>query len=353
MTLRRVMVGTRPAYSWGRNGTAFAFDAEDRASRRRALRRAQAEGLGVSDADDTTDPRWKIGAPQAPSARGLSNKMRRWMRGYMGPILKEVEEAGREWERRREATLNADAEPVVTAEEAVDLSIVLANALRRALQRRLPGLPQSEIDKEIEKITRVSSAGARRRMAQLGANRERMASALGVKPRDALAITGELSPPERQAMQSWVSGIEVEAPDGKRQTGLAKIKTLPQTEVQGLESKIVPDRLAGKRWSTISKDLQKQLGIAERHADLLARDQVGKLSGAITEATQVAAGVTEYIWRSSRDERVRDLHDDLNGRTFRHDDPPESGTNGERLPPGLPIQCRCWEDPVIPDRLIA
>ncbi len=45
--------------------------------------------------------------------------------------------------------------------------------------------------------------------------------------------------------------------------------------------------------------------ISNSRAKLLARDQVGKLNGRLTQRRQQDIGVEMYIWSTSRDERMR------------------------------------------------
>lgn len=74
----------------------------------------------------------------------------------------------------------------------------------------------------------------------------------------------------------------------------------------------------------------------------LARDQTSKMVGNLSEIRQTAAGVLEYQWESSRDERVRPTHVANNGRRFSWAvPPPETGH------PGEDIQCRCVALPVL------
>lgn len=92
----------------------------------------------------------------------------------------------------------------------------------------------------------------------------------------------------------------------------------------------------------------------ESEANLLARDQIGTLSADLTRTRQESAGVKEYIWRSSGDERVRACHRELDGKTFRYDDPPamwymtKRGKiyTGRHCNPGEDYQCRCVAKPV-------
>lgn len=76
-------------------------------------------------------------------------------------------------------------------------------------------------------------------------------------------------------------------------------------------------------------------------ADLIARDQIGKLNGRMTQFRQQSAGITRYIWRTSRDERVRPSHQERDGKEFEWAKPPSDGN------PGIPIRCRCIAIPVI------
>lgn len=76
-------------------------------------------------------------------------------------------------------------------------------------------------------------------------------------------------------------------------------------------------------------------------ADLIARDQIGKLNGRLTQLRQQSAGIKEYVWSTSRDERVRKAHAEREGKTFKWSDPPSDGN------PGYPIRCRCVAVPVI------
>lgn len=95
----------------------------------------------------------------------------------------------------------------------------------------------------------------------------------------------------------------------------------------------------------VTSDIEDRFGIVERHARLIARDQIGKLNGQIATARHRELGVTRFTWRDCGDERVRPEHAALNGQSFSYDDPP-----GEGLP-GEPVCCRCGADPVLEDLL--
>jgi SPP1 gp7 family putative phage head morphogenesis protein len=79
---------------------------------------------------------------------------------------------------------------------------------------------------------------------------------------------------------------------------------------------------------------------------LIARDQTLKLNSAITKDRHIAAGISEYTWSTSLDDRVRPEHEALEGTKHSWDAPPEPGH------PGEDFQCRCVAIPVIDEDLL-
>lgn len=85
--------------------------------------------------------------------------------------------------------------------------------------------------------------------------------------------------------------------------------------------------------------------MVESDARRIARDQVGKLNGLFNQTRQQAMGVTDFVWRTVHNARVRDEHANLDGRTFDWED----GAYG--IFPGSEIMCRCFAEPVFDDIL--
>ena len=79
----------------------------------------------------------------------------------------------------------------------------------------------------------------------------------------------------------------------------------------------------------------------EKHANLIARDQISKLNGQLNKVRQTSAGITKFVWRTQKDDRVRPRHRQLHGKEFGW----EEGADGTI--PGEPINCRCWGQAVI------
>ena len=93
-------------------------------------------------------------------------------------------------------------------------------------------------------------------------------------------------------------------------------------------------------------------GLTQKHCKLLARDQMGKLNGQITQAQMQEIGLDMYVWSTAYDDRVRDSHAAMEGLLCRWDDASVVSYDGGKtwvdrpaaavqLHPGQDIQCRC------------
>jgi len=110
---------------------------------------------------------------------------------------------------------------------------------------------------------------------------------------------------------------------------------------------------AGLHVAGLRKKLQSEFNVSKSRAQLWARDQTLKLYSNVNQARQRGAGIKQYVWTTSQDERVRDGsagpldHVSLEGRVFSWDDPPDVG-DGRHLHPGEDYQCRCTATPILP-----
>lgn len=91
---------------------------------------------------------------------------------------------------------------------------------------------------------------------------------------------------------------------------------------------------------TMKMLLQKQLGMSERRASLIASDQYTKGAEALNRIRYQELGAITYRWISKRDNRVRPTHQARDGVIFSF----ASVTH-----PGLEIGCRCHAEPIFPD----
>lgn len=135
--------------------------------------------------------------------------------------------------------------------------------------------------------------------------------------------------------------------DGFRRTNLAKIKSLAADQIDELRGILEEAEKTGARVESIRKSVLERFDVSRSKADLLARDQVLKLNAQVTQARQTEAGIVEYEWSASGDERVREMHDELDGSIQRWDDPPVTNEEGDRNHPGEDFQCRCVAVPIL------
>jgi SPP1 gp7 family putative phage head morphogenesis protein len=122
------------------------------------------------------------------------------------------------------------------------------------------------------------------------------------------------------------------------------IKTIPDRLFNDLTNTVYDGFSEGLSYSEIANDLEERYGVSESNAERIARDQVGKLNGALTQERQTNLGVVSYTWRGAMDERERDSHIAHEGRTYEWDDPPADTGH-----PGEDPMCRCYAEPVLED----
>lgn len=126
----------------------------------------------------------------------------------------------------------------------------------------------------------------------------------------------------------------------RRNVGL--IKTVPAQQFRQVESVVRQAFREGVRHEVLAQRLVERARVAQSRAKLIARDQVEKLNGQLTEERQTSLGIESYTWRTVGDDRVRPEHEAREGQVFEWGSPPGDGH------PGEPINCRCWAEPRVP-----
>jgi len=132
------------------------------------------------------------------------------------------------------------------------------------------------------------------------------------------------------------------------QVGL--IKSIPLSaanRVHDLTLKGIEDSTRAKQ---IAVEILRSNEVAASRAMLIARTEVSRTAGALTQARAQFVGSDGYIWRTSRDGDVRRDHRELNGKFFRWDDPPIADKKaGRKSHLGCIYNCRCWAEVVLPE----
>lgn len=133
------------------------------------------------------------------------------------------------------------------------------------------------------------------------------------------------------------------------------IVAMPSRALDRLEPQLIDAAKAGRRHEHFSRVVKEELGVSDRRAKLIARDQIQKFNSRLNEERQTELGIEEYVWQTSGDDRVvgtpgglypegNRVHGDhysRDGQVFRWDTPPHDG------PPGFAINCRCRALPVV------
>ena len=123
------------------------------------------------------------------------------------------------------------------------------------------------------------------------------------------------------------------------------IKSIPNEYIKDVYDLIYKGYTSGKTLSDVSKSIEHLNVVSANKAKFIARDQISKLNADIQKAQQIASGIEYYIWLTSKDERVRQSHRELDGKNCRWDNPPEN-SDGRACHPGEDYGCRCIAIPV-------
>lgn len=86
----------------------------------------------------------------------------------------------------------------------------------------------------------------------------------------------------------------------------------------------------------VAREIRKQTGIGKRRAELIAADQLQKLTGRLDQQRQEQLGLTSFEWAHSGKLHPREWHKERNGKVFRWD-----SEVGKTDPPGFAIRCGC------------
>lgn len=114
------------------------------------------------------------------------------------------------------------------------------------------------------------------------------------------------------------------------QQNASLITTLSGDYVNKVSDSVRRNVQAGARPEVIARGIKKQFDVTMWRARFIARDQTNKLNGDLTRMRQTGLGIEEYVWRTSRDERVRPTHRLKEGNVYRWDDPPaDTGHPGQ------------------------
>jgi len=128
---------------------------------------------------------------------------------------------------------------------------------------------------------------------------------------------------------------------------VALIRSLPEKYHTQIEGSVMRSLQPGGRGlADVREFLDKYEGITDRRRDLIAMNQVRRVTSAIQVERAKSAGVKEFVWRHSRGgAHPREIHERLDGEVFTLDNLPVIDKDGTRGLPGFLPRCRCFMVP--------
>lgn len=243
------------------------------------------------------------------------------------------------------------------------MSMMSMPAFREALAENTGGMI-SHSDSAARPTWRMDAGEGSRARALLDAARLKLTDAMHPNKLDALAgkfarTTSAWGKLQIQRQAKSALGIDVHTMDTNIpdlidhfvSENVSLIKSLGNRTMDDVEKIVTRAITSGRETDDVTNDINERFNIGERHARLIARDQIGKLNGQIRATRHQELGLRRFIWRTVGDDRVRDEHEELEAQSeaqpFSYNDPPEEGL------PGEPICCRCQDEPVYQDILDA
>jgi len=132
-----------------------------------------------------------------------------------------------------------------------------------------------------------------------------------------------------------------------RKANVELIQSIPARLLDDVQGVVTDAVQHGTRVEVLASRLAERYSVSESRARLIARDQTLKANAQLTRTRHKDAGITSYIWSSSRDELVRPIHAELDGFEFKWGEPPITNEDGDTNSPGEDYQCRCLAIPVL------
>jgi SPP1 gp7 family putative phage head morphogenesis protein len=117
------------------------------------------------------------------------------------------------------------------------------------------------------------------------------------------------------------------------------IKSVQREHLDKISLAIKRGLREGRLHKDIVRDIRQMTDTSKRRSQLIARNAPLQYSGALTKHHQMSAGIKQYRWQTSGDERVRASHRSRNGKVYNWE--------GSGPHPRSEVNCRCDAVPVL------
>lgn len=127
-----------------------------------------------------------------------------------------------------------------------------------------------------------------------------------------------------------------------------EIKGFSSEQLEQLRDEVQKNLSAGARPDRLVDIIEARFGVSKRRAKGIAEHVTSRLVSKFRERRYREIGSRDYDWETSRDEKVRHDHIELDRRRFSWGSPPITNrATGARNHPGEDHNCRCVPRPVI------
>jgi SPP1 gp7 family putative phage head morphogenesis protein len=305
MPVQRCQKGGRSGYAWGPRGTCFTGPG--------AQAKAAKVGRAIAARRRRQDQANRIILPpeaiEADYRRLMDRRLRALQKRLVAAVKREMKKLPGIAERARGDGADEDAAALVQAirvsERQWQVDVPFADA----------GSDVLDIATQVDTFTTRRTAKAVERVP-------------AISTEAILANAGEVTP----ALERWAR-VNVEL--------IGNMEAAHYDDVAKLIAEAVE---SGQSTRDVTKVLTDRFGVSRRRAKFIARDQIGTLNAQVTQKRQEDLGITQFIWSTVGDDRVREEHVVLDGRTFDW----ATGAGDQGLP-GTTPNCRCVSLPVIPE----
>jgi len=238
-------------------------------------------------------------------------------------------------------------ELVAYASKVREVHPAIVRAYRRALaDESRADSPQTRLDNRNRRAVQRAAAAAQRRFNA----RRRAAEQRNLVEEAARQVNEHNREAQIESIASargnYLRAADANVQEQMRSFARRNIELIEKIDTKHFEriNKLIDDAWRNQ-WPVdkLADELAQRVGMARRHAELIAADQILSLDAELSRVRQEAAGIVAYIWTTVGDARVRKLHVGRSGKRYANNARFSDGA------PGEPIRCRCWRTPIVGD----
>lgn len=103
------------------------------------------------------------------------------------------------------------------------------------------------------------------------------------------------------------------------------------------------------RFEAVAQEIRRSGEVTASRATLIARTETARTASLLTQSRAEHVGCVGYVWRTVHDSDVRKSHREMEGKFVSYEGEPPLLSDGTRTHAGQIYNCRCYQEPVIPD----